>query len=45
MSAGSNDEEHYYRLRNSGGELCFYFGADEPGDLSPIVEMATECRS
>lgn len=45
VAAGSNDDEYYYRLSNSGGELCFYFGADEPGDLSPVVEMATECRS
>ena len=45
VRSGSNDEEYYYRLARSGGELCFYFGAEEPDDLSPITEMATECRS
>ncbi|MDX1691606.1 MAG: peptidoglycan-binding domain-containing protein [Acidimicrobiia bacterium] len=44
VDPGSNDEEFYERFTDSGGELCFYFGADEPEDLSPIVEIATECR-
>jgi peptidoglycan hydrolase-like protein with peptidoglycan-binding domain len=41
---GSNDDEYYYRLSDSGGTLCFYFGADEPGDSDTITEIATECR-
>ncbi len=42
---GSNDNEYFYRLSDSGGTLCFYFGADEPGDSDAITEIATECRS
>jgi peptidoglycan hydrolase-like protein with peptidoglycan-binding domain len=45
VKAGSNSEEHYYKLTDSGGVLCFYFGADAPTDDSPITEMSTECRS
>ncbi len=46
VSSGSNSEEHYYRYSDSGGELCFYFDTDEePDDFSPIVEIASECRS
>jgi peptidoglycan hydrolase-like protein with peptidoglycan-binding domain len=45
VRSGSNAEEHYYRLADSRGELCFYFGGSEPDDSSVIVEMATECRS
>jgi peptidoglycan hydrolase-like protein with peptidoglycan-binding domain len=41
---GSNSEEYYYRLTDAGGELCFYFGPDEPTDYSPITEIASECR-
>ena len=45
VSSGKNgDGEFYYRLTNSGGELCFYFGETEPTDTSPILEMSTECR-
>jgi peptidoglycan hydrolase-like protein with peptidoglycan-binding domain len=44
VTHGSNDEEHYYRFTDAGGELCFYFGADEPTDYSPITEIASECR-
>jgi len=44
VNAGSNSDEHYYRLSNSGGELCFYFGPDAPTDSSPILEISTECR-
>lgn len=42
---GSNDEEYYYRFADAGGELCFYFGPDEPTDYSPITEIASECRN
>lgn len=45
VTPGSNSEEHYYRLSYSTGVLCFYFGSDEPADLSPILEIASECRS
>jgi hypothetical protein len=46
VGSGSSSEQAYYRYTDSGGELCFYFeGLDEPTELSPIVEMATECRS
>jgi peptidoglycan hydrolase-like protein with peptidoglycan-binding domain len=45
VRSGSNSEEHYYRFSDSGGELCFYFGPDEPTDFSPIIEIASECRS
>ncbi|MFH1103773.1 MAG: peptidoglycan-binding protein [Actinomycetota bacterium] len=45
VTAGSNSEEHYYRYTDSGGVLCFYFGANAPTDSSPILEIATECRS
>ena len=44
VTHGSNDEEHYYRFTDAGGELCFYFGADEPTGYSPITEIASECR-
>lgn len=46
VSAGSNSEEFYYRLADSGGELCFYFDTeDEPSNSSTISEIATECRT
>lgn len=45
VDAGSNSEEHYYRYTDSGGELCFYFGSDEPDESDQIIEIATECRS
>ena len=45
VRSGSNSEEHYYRYSDSGGELCFYFGATTPTDASPILEIATECRT
>jgi peptidoglycan hydrolase-like protein with peptidoglycan-binding domain len=44
VSPGSNSDEYYYRYTDSRGELCFYFGADEPSASSPIVEIASECR-
>jgi hypothetical protein len=44
-TAGSNAEEHYYRVSDSGGTICFYFGASTPSDASVITEMATECRT
>ena len=45
-AAGSNSEEYYYRLTDSGGELCFYFDTpDEPTDYTPIAEIASECRT
>lgn len=46
VAAGSNPEEHYYRLADARGVLCFYFeGEDAPTDYSPIVEIASECRT
>lgn len=46
VTSGSNSEESYYRLTDSGGELCFYFDTpDEPTDYSPISEIASECRT
>jgi len=45
LAFGSNSSEYFYRLTDSGGELCFYFGSDEPTDLSPITEIASECRT
>jgi peptidoglycan hydrolase-like protein with peptidoglycan-binding domain len=45
VSPGSNSEEHYYRLVYSTGDLCFYFGEEAPTDESPILEIASECRS
>lgn len=43
---GHTTTEYYYQFTDSGGELCFYFeGAEEPTDFSPIVEIASECRS
>ena len=46
VSLGHNSNEYYYRLTDSGGELCFYFDtADAPTDFSPITEIASECRS
>jgi len=44
VDAGSNSEEHYYRFSDSGGEICFYFGAAAPSNSSTIVEIASECR-
>jgi len=44
VTAGSNSEEHYYRFSDSGGEICFYFGAAAPTNSSTIIEMASECR-
>ena len=43
--SGSNDDEYFYRLSDSGGTLCFYCGASEPTDSSAITEISTECRS
>lgn len=46
VTAGSNSEEHYYRLADSHGVLCFYFGTeDAPGEYSAITEIASECRT
>ena len=46
VTSGSNSDEFYYRLADSGGELCFYFDTpDEPTDYSPISEIASECRT
>lgn len=46
VASGSNTDEFYYRLTDSGGELCFYFDTpDEPTDYSPITEIASECRT
>jgi hypothetical protein len=45
VSPGSNSEEHYYRLAYSTGDLCFYFGEEAPTEASPIIEIASECRS
>ena len=44
-TAGSNSTEHYYVMNDSGGELCFYFGANAPADFDVITEIASECRS
>jgi len=44
VDAGSNSDEHYYRFSNSGGEMCFYFGASAPSNSSAISEIASECR-
>ena len=44
-TAGSNSTEHYYRMNDSGGELCFYFGASAPNDFDVITEIASECRT
>lgn len=43
VKIGGN-ENRYYRYTDSGGELCFYFVEDDPGDGALIVEMSTECR-
>ncbi len=45
VTAGSNSEESYYRLTDFGGEMCFYFGPNEPTGFSLITEIASECRS
>ena len=46
VTSGGNSRESYYRLADSGRELCFYFDtADEPTDSSPITEIASECRT
>ncbi len=46
VTLGSNSDEFYYRLTDSGGELCFYFiGSSEPTDFSLISEIASECRT
>ena len=45
VKSGSNSTEHYYRYSDSGGVLCFYFGATAPTDTSQITEIATECRT
>ena len=46
VTSGKNsDGEYFYRLTNSGGELCFYFGTTQPTDTSPILEMSTMCRA
>jgi peptidoglycan hydrolase-like protein with peptidoglycan-binding domain len=45
VSPGSNSREYYYRFTDGGGELCFYVGAEEPTDFSPIIEIASECRT
>jgi len=45
VSPGSNSEEHYYRYGSAdGGEVCFYFGENEPTDSARILEISTECR-
>jgi peptidoglycan hydrolase-like protein with peptidoglycan-binding domain len=44
VTAGSNSEEHYFRFSDSGGEMCFYFGAAAPTNSSTIIEIASECR-
>ena len=44
-SGETDDGDHYYRLTNAGGELCFYFGEETVTDASVIVEISTECRS
>jgi hypothetical protein len=44
VRAGSNADEHFYRLVNPRGELCFYFGDTAPTPESVIVEISTECR-
>jgi len=44
-TAGSNSTEHYYRMNDAGGELCFYFGASAPTGFDVITEIASECRS
>ena len=44
LQSGSNDDEHYRRITDSGGELCFYFGASDPTEFSVITEISTECR-
>jgi len=44
VTLGNNSDESFYRLTDSGGELCFYFGPDAPTDFSPITEIASECR-
>ncbi len=44
VDAGSNSSEHYYRYTDSGGEMCFYFGASAPASTSVIIEIASECR-
>jgi peptidoglycan hydrolase-like protein with peptidoglycan-binding domain len=42
----NSDDEYYYRYVDSHGDLCFYFDTeDAPTDFSPVVEIATECRS
>jgi peptidoglycan hydrolase-like protein with peptidoglycan-binding domain len=46
VAPGSNSEESYYRLTDSGGELCFYFDTpEEPPYYSPITEISSECRT
>lgn len=44
-SSGSNADEHYYRISDAGGTLCFYFGSSAPDADDTIDEIATECRS
>ncbi|MCJ7726820.1 MAG: peptidoglycan-binding protein [Acidimicrobiia bacterium] len=46
VTLGNNADEYYYRLAESGRELCFYFTTPAaPTDFSPISEIATQCRS
>ena len=46
VTSGKNsDGEYFYRLTNSRGELCFYFGTTQPTDTSPILELSTMCRA
>ncbi|MBP1632824.1 MAG: hypothetical protein H6Q11_1112, partial [Acidobacteria bacterium] len=45
VTPGSNDDEHWYRLVYSTGDICFYFEGDNaPTDASPISEISSECR-
>jgi peptidoglycan hydrolase-like protein with peptidoglycan-binding domain len=46
VTAGSNDQEYWYRLVYSTGDLCFYFDTEnEPTDYAPITEISSECRT
>ncbi len=46
VTPGHNDDEFWYRLVYSTGDLCFYFDTqDEPTDSDLITEIASECRT
>ena len=46
VTAGSNDDEYWYRLVYSTGDSCFYFDTEnEPTDYALITEIASECRT